>query len=300
MTSTPVAIADKEPFDSEASTRAHIMRVAELMGLCQTHLQARLMRHIQHLVSEENDVNDEAVPVAVSVTLLTTMIEILRHRGVTHDASKLTAPEKAHFDKATPALASTTYGSQEYNSAKAMLDGGLRHHYRENSYHPEHYSNGVWGMCWFDVIEMLMDWKAASERHDDGNLIESIKYNKERFSLDNTFVSLLSATAQNMGLISGNPINALTLFDLADGLVASNTQHLIMAEPRQPTLEKVMTKMGIRGQVWQVMKNTFSTIDNASPDPAPEPQKEAQPLGANPTQRSKLDLIGTDGNKITN
>jgi hypothetical protein len=40
----------------------------------------------------------------------------------------------------------------------------IQHHYKANSHHPEFYDNGVEGMSLFDVLEMLLDWKAATER----------------------------------------------------------------------------------------------------------------------------------------
>lgn len=43
--------------------------------------------------------------------------------------------------------------------------------------------NGIEDMTLLDLVEMLCDWKAASERHDDGNIRKSIEVNAERFNM---------------------------------------------------------------------------------------------------------------------
>lgn len=89
------------------------------------------------------------------------------HRSLFHDASKLKSPEKEAFDRETPLLKDLTFGSPEYNESLLRLKEALTHHYANNSHHPEHYENGVAGMCVVDLIEMLCDWKAASLRQKD-------------------------------------------------------------------------------------------------------------------------------------
>ena len=71
------------------------------------------------------------------------------------------------FDEALRRLkAGRTYSAQK--SGAIMLANrtkdGIEHHYAVNSHHPEHYEAGIAGMSLFDLIEMLVDWKAASER----------------------------------------------------------------------------------------------------------------------------------------
>lgn len=126
----------------------------------------------------------------------------LRRRADMHDASKLEEPEKAAFDVATPKLKGLTYGSPEYAQALADLKPALDHHYAHNSHHPEHYENGVYGMSLFDVMEMLMDWKAASERHADGDITKSIEINRARFELGPQLHMILLNTAREMGWVS--------------------------------------------------------------------------------------------------
>lgn len=109
-------------------------------------------------------------------------IELLR-RGELHDQSKLSPPEVAMFAEHTERLSGMTYGSPEYDQARKDLGPALAHHYANNRHHPEHHKNGIDDMNIVDLMEMLVDWKASSERHNDGNLRKSIEINGKRFEM---------------------------------------------------------------------------------------------------------------------
>lgn len=124
----------------------------------------------------------------------------LAKRGEIHDASKLEEPEKSTFDACTIKLKSIPYGSDEYKAALAELKPALDHHYAANSHHPEHYATGIDGMNLFDVIEMLMDWKAATERmKDGGDIRRSLEINRDRFLISPQLESILAKTIRDMG-----------------------------------------------------------------------------------------------------
>lgn len=153
--------------DSAPDTQKHINRVRELLGQCQNALKQR---------AEE------------------------------HDASKLGPHEKPYFDDAM-SLWGMTYNSPEYKAALARLGPALEHHYQVNRHHPEHFGpidmgnphGGIHGMNLLDLIEMLADWKAATERHENGNLTWSIELNAERFQYGGTVIRLLRETASQLG-----------------------------------------------------------------------------------------------------
>lgn len=146
-----------ENYDSKADTLLHIKRVAQLL-------------------------NEGAIE--------------LVNRGSVHDASKLEEPEKADFDRLTPLLKTLTYGSDEYKASLVELQGALKHHYANNSHHPEHYKNGVNDFTLFDLMEMFFDWKAATERTKDGNIYKSIEYNKNRFEISEQICKIFENTAK--------------------------------------------------------------------------------------------------------
>ena len=131
-------------------------------------------------------------------------IDSLWFRAKVHDASKLLPPEKEAFDEMTPILSGLTYGSDEYKAGIARLGPALEHHYFVYAHHPEHYPDGVNGMSLLDVLEMLCDWKAASERHNDGDIARSIEINRERFGMSDQLTNILRNTAIEMGWIAGD------------------------------------------------------------------------------------------------
>jgi len=109
--------------------------------------------------------------------LLNECIKELLDRGHKHDQSKLESPEVEYFTEFTDRLAKSTFGSEEYNDFKTKMKPALDHHYAKNRHHPQHYKNGIEDMNLIDLLEMLMDWKAASERHENGNIRKSIEIN---------------------------------------------------------------------------------------------------------------------------
>lgn len=148
-----------EKYDSEKDTKLHIKRVQELI------MEA---------------------------------IIILSKRALLHDRSKLENPEKQYFDEHTLKLRGMTYGSSEYKESLEELKVALKHHYEHNSHHPEHYDNGLDDFDLFDLIEMFFDWKAATERHEDGNIFKSLDLNKDRFNMSDQLYKILFNTAKRL------------------------------------------------------------------------------------------------------
>lgn len=157
-------------YDSRPETRAHINRVGDFVWAAMTNLGRRMQ---------------------------------------THDVSKLVSPEVEAFDIATPKLAGLVYGSEEYKQSLRDLGPALQHHFEHNDHHPEHYANGVNGMSLMALIEMLCDWRAASERvkqrTDDPEKVKSFEaglaYNQERFGYSDELAGILLNTARELGML---------------------------------------------------------------------------------------------------
>lgn len=147
-------------FDSRPDTYAHILRVGELM--------------VQ-------------------------VINELSQRSVRHDRSKTESPEVEVFDEFTPKLKHSTYGSDEYKGFLRDMGKALEHHYAHNRHHPEHFEDGINGMTLVDLIEMLADWKAATERHVDGSLRRSLEIQQDRFGISEQLTRILRNTAEHFG-----------------------------------------------------------------------------------------------------
>ena len=124
----------------------------------------------------------------------------LLERARAHDSSKLQDPEKPYFDRYTPILSGLTYGSKKYYENLDKMRPAIDHHQQNNRHHPEyHGEKGVLGMNLIDIIEMLCDWKAATLRHDDGDINRSLKINAKRHNIPKPIVKILENTINDMG-----------------------------------------------------------------------------------------------------
>ena len=146
-----------EKYDSREDTEEHIKRVGQYISKCITELNNKTEMH------DYDKLHDEK--------------------------------EKAMFDEYTHKLKHCTYGSEEYKSFLAGLKPALDIHYANNRHHPEHFENGIRGMNLLDLLEMMCDWKASSERHEDGDIYRSIEINKSRFGYSDELKSILKNTA---------------------------------------------------------------------------------------------------------
>lgn len=124
--------------------------------------------------------------------------ELLK-RGENHDKTKLDNPELDLFAEYTPKLAACTYGSDEYKENLDAIKVALEHHYANNRHHPEHFKNGINDMTLIDLIEMFCDWKAASERHNDGNIRKSIEINGKRFNMSDQLIKIFENSVEIFG-----------------------------------------------------------------------------------------------------
>lgn len=130
------------------------------------------------------------------------IVKQLLDRSYAHDLSKTEDPEREAFDRMTPRLAGLTYGTPEYFASLDELGPALQHHYQNNRHHPQYYEQGIGGMSLIDLVEMLADWRAASERHNDGDLGTSLDKNRKRFNMDDQLWMILVNTATDLGWLT--------------------------------------------------------------------------------------------------
>ena len=130
--------------------------------------------------------------------LLYLMIEELDKRARVHDLSKLESPEKEILGEHTPKLGTAIYNSPEYHKLLELVKPALDHHYAKNRHHPQHWPNGVNDMTLIDLVEMLCDWKASTERVKDGNIRTSIEKNTERFKLSEQLAQIMQNTVREL------------------------------------------------------------------------------------------------------
>lgn len=133
--------------------------------------------------------------------LMTLAATQLITRGVNHDASKLQVPESFFLNMMQHLVdteGNAPYGSPEYKRRTAILKPMLAHHYNANSHHPEHFTNGIYGMNILDVIEMAMDWVAASERGQESFV--NLTHAAERYNMSDQLKQIFANTYDSMGI----------------------------------------------------------------------------------------------------
>ncbi len=126
------------------------------------------------------------------------MVVELDRRAREHDQSKLESPEAEVFGEWTPELCKTEYMSSEYKVLMEHVRPAIDHHYAKNRHHPEHWPNGVDDMTLLDVVEMLCDWRAATERNKNGNIRTSIEKNTARYGLSPQLAAIMQNTVREM------------------------------------------------------------------------------------------------------
>ena len=124
----------------------------------------------------------------------------LERRANEHDQSKYREDEFSGFVQINKIAREYPYGSDEYKASLKEVDA-VDLHYSRNDHHPEHFSGNVLDMNFFQLVEMVCDWKAASESYGQTSFGESLRIQKERFKLDDKqfFVIQLIAEALQTG-----------------------------------------------------------------------------------------------------
>ncbi len=109
------------------------------------------------------------------------IVNELQKRKKEHDISKLYEPEKNLFDIWTPKLRTSAYGSDEYKMFLKELKPALEHHYKIYRHHPEHFENGMSDMHLVDLLELIPDWDASSQRYNHDNIYKNVDLNSKKF-----------------------------------------------------------------------------------------------------------------------
>jgi len=126
--------------------------------------------------------------------LMRVVIEELKERALTHDDSKLDDEESETYLKIIPKMYGDDKVTDEQRAKmKIAAQPAIEHHYSVNAHHPEYHEAGVDSMTLVDIIEMVCDWKAASERSGN-NLMDNMENNQARFRLTGQLRNIIENT----------------------------------------------------------------------------------------------------------
>lgn len=193
--------------DVMRQTLAHKTRVGDLMAQCLAELTRRAIHHDDSKFSErewggfaEATVRLKALTYGSDEykAALADLKPTLEH----HYATNSHHPEHFNLWKCPlcigvfPDVApSTCYGTTERPTR--LCPSCCRHgSIMEATLEPH---VGIEGMNLLDALEMLCDWKAATERHADGSIARSFDINRERFGITPQLEAVLKNTARSLG-----------------------------------------------------------------------------------------------------
>ncbi len=194
--------------NSRQDTLAHIERVGQLLALAQTNLAARALHHDQSKLKEpEKSAFDRLKALSLSgmdygsseyKACLAAEKPAIQH----HYEHNRHHPE--HFRWWRCPLCKTGFREEETTESQCYVSRPrfcpkccpIRSLF-EVELEPV---NGVDGMSLFDVLEMLLDWKAAAERmKNGGDIRKSLEINTKRFGLSSQLVHILENTIKEIG-----------------------------------------------------------------------------------------------------
>jgi hypothetical protein len=115
-------------------------------------------------------------------------------RACVHDNSKFSPAEFEAYAQAFPAFQRYAYGTEEYKAEVRKLGPAVQHHYAVNDHHPEFFAGGINDMNLVQLIELVCDWIASSER-SGGDIGHSLRINKERFGITGQLYRIMENTA---------------------------------------------------------------------------------------------------------
>ena len=121
----------------------------------------------------------------------------LIERGRVHDNSKFSEPELSGFSENVDNVPLMVYDSEEYKKKWIEMKSVIDRHHRNNRHHPEHWSEGINDMSLIDILEMIVDWKAATMRYKDGNLEKSIEINCDKYKISPQLKQIILNTVQD-------------------------------------------------------------------------------------------------------
>lgn len=125
------------------------------------------------------------------------VVKELLTRADNHDNSKF-EPEELYIFAEADKLGEVEYGSQAYKDNLEKIKPAIQHHYSKNRHHTEHWPNGIEDMTLIDLVEMLADWRAATKRNKNGNIVKSIELNSQKYNISPQLRKILENTVREI------------------------------------------------------------------------------------------------------
>jgi hypothetical protein len=133
--------------------------------------------------------------------IMARFITNLVNRSAIHDDSKLSAHELGPYASVIDEFGKYKFGTPEYGAIRETIQGSVDHHYAHNRHHPEHFENGINDMNLIDILEMIADWKSATQNTGgNGDIMKSIEILSKKYGIAPQLVHILVNTVNDFGL----------------------------------------------------------------------------------------------------
>jgi hypothetical protein len=201
--------------DSRPDTLAHIARVAELLKKCEIELNERACAHDESKLEEPEKSAFDRLK-ALSLSGMAYGSEEYRaclraEKPAIEHHYKANSHHPEFYDRAPTTLIGEMLRATALAQKEQAMAAELHTDEKEAAAAlvktaefieatADQLEAQVNGMNLFDVMEMLMDWKAATERMKGGGDIRaSLIHNTDRFKLSPQLANILSNTIREMG-----------------------------------------------------------------------------------------------------
>lgn len=125
---------------------------------------------------------------------VTKLIEELLLRANLHDISKLTSEEFDGFAKSIYYLKGPWGQEARPPEILKRLKQSLVTHYAYNDHHPEYFQNGMKDMDLIQMLELIVDWRAAMIGQGNHDIEETLRVGQERFKYPDYVKDILRNT----------------------------------------------------------------------------------------------------------
>lgn len=129
-------------------------------------------------------------------TYLLRLAHQLEERALLHDLSKFSLDEFEGMVSLNSIARGQRLDSPGYKDT--LRSEAIKLHWSRNSHHPEYHKDGIKDMSLLDLIEMVIDWRAASETYKRTSFGESLQIQKERFKMTEEQYRLIQLIAEDI------------------------------------------------------------------------------------------------------
>jgi hypothetical protein len=125
----------------------------------------------------------------------------LSYRAAVHDNSKFDPQEFDVYAQHIQDFNKHPFGSPEDNALRDKIISASLLHRKHNRHHPEFFRDGLDGMNLIDLLEMIIDWKAATERCPHDSLQKSMPLLKEKYNISDQLYNILTNTLVDFKMV---------------------------------------------------------------------------------------------------